>query len=331
MELIIDDRERAVTPFISSYCEKNHIEYKIRRLEIGDYAICYKSYILIIIERKTWEDLSSSMRDGRKSNVNKLIDLREKTGCQIAYLIEGSLCPDDNLIISGIPSKYLQSHLDHLAFRDGIHMLYSIDQDNSANRLVNLLKNYLTIKPSIINKIDELTNDDNLENLDNLDSKEIIGASPNKEKLTERQISQINISELLLQCLPSIGSVLSNILSENNITILSLYNQINTIDEIARLKYPTGGTIGLKKAECIFNSKKILISDSIVNKKIQVKILSNIPLISKQTAEKILSITTIKDILEENINEDSLSMINKTEKTKLGKKAASNIIKYLVK
>ena len=93
MEIIVDDREKAVFPYLEDASHKYLIDYKIQRNEVGDYAICYKGYIMMIIERKTWEDLAASMRDGRKTNVQKLISVREKTGCQIAYLIEGNATP----------------------------------------------------------------------------------------------------------------------------------------------------------------------------------------------------------------------------------------------
>ena len=43
--------------------------------------------ILFVIERKTWTDLASSLRDGRKENNKKLLKIREETKCQLIYLI----------------------------------------------------------------------------------------------------------------------------------------------------------------------------------------------------------------------------------------------------
>ena len=146
MELIIDDREKHVIEFIDSASQKYKIKCTIKRLEIGDFAICYKNHILLIIERKTWKDLSASLRDGRKNNVEKLITLRNKTKCQIAYLIEGKIAYKPDYKIARIPYKNLRAHLDHLAFRDTIHMIQTGSVSDTASRLCELCQNFLTNK-----------------------------------------------------------------------------------------------------------------------------------------------------------------------------------------
>jgi ERCC4-type nuclease len=62
MEIIVDDREKAIIPYLEPQANKFVIPYKVQRNEVGDYAIVYKGYILMIIERKTWVDLASSFR-----------------------------------------------------------------------------------------------------------------------------------------------------------------------------------------------------------------------------------------------------------------------------
>lgn len=143
-KLIIDDRERSTFDDIKQVFGDKY-EYQITRLEVGDYAITYNGVIILIIERKTWVDLAASIRDGRKQNVTKLINLRNRTQCDVAYLIEGRAFPGSNAVFSRIPYTSLRAHLDHLAFRDNIHMLYCKDINGTANRLYELIKNYSTI------------------------------------------------------------------------------------------------------------------------------------------------------------------------------------------
>jgi len=310
MEIIVDDRERAVVPFLEDLSHNLHINYKIQHLTTGDYAICYNERIMIVFERKTYIDLAASLRDGRSANINKLITLRESTGCQICYLIEGPAFPNPDAMFSRMPYKNLRSHLDHLAFRDQVHMIYSKNQEHTAYRLFELAKNYATIKPSPFLNIST--------------------TNTNQNKLTEKQVSIVSIQEQLLRCLPGIGSIIATILAEESITLYGIYHSLYTAEQIARFKYTSGGSIGLAKAQKIFDSKKILISKSTVNKKIQIRILCTIPLISKQTAEKILSIIEFKDIMEKNVTIDILKDIERSPKSKLGTKAASNIIEKLV-
>jgi len=151
--IVADDRERKVTPHFTttiiqpkSLKFKANVEVKIERITTGDFAIITKDdlKIRIIIERKSWTDLSNSMNGNasgncRMDNHQKLLQLREATGCLIVYLIEGT-----KKINRGIPLRYMQSKLDHMVFRDGIQIVYTKNPIDSANRIMALAQNYLT-------------------------------------------------------------------------------------------------------------------------------------------------------------------------------------------
>ena len=362
MELIIDDREHAVITAIQKIHNNEMIPYKVKRLTVGDYAIVYKTYIILIIERKTWTDLAASIRDGREANVNKLSKTRDDTGCQLAYLIEGNPCPKSNKKYSKMPVKNLRAHLDHLAFRDGMHMIYSLDEMGSADRLFEIARNLFTVKPSILKEIDSLItnqtenksnqmdniqpNDtDNIDKLNNTnntdksnksdksdksDKSEQIPTGGNINKLTEKQANKLNIQEQLFKAFPCIGSVIATLLTENNISVMDIYNSTITADFIARLKYPTGNNIGLDKAKKICNIKKYLDDNNGDKyKKIQLKLLTSVPLISKKTAELIIEKITIKKIMNKQISLNDLKEL-KRDKSKLGIKASVNILTNLL-
>ena len=51
MNIIIDDRESAVIPFINIQKKANPgITFEVKRINIGDYALCHGSNIKAIIE-----------------------------------------------------------------------------------------------------------------------------------------------------------------------------------------------------------------------------------------------------------------------------------------
>ena len=313
MEIIVDDRERHVVPHLEDYSHKFNINYKVQRCQVGDYALAYKGYVLLILERKTWADLAASMRDGRKHNVKKLIAARESTNCQLAYLIEGDATPKPDKKFGRLPVKNLRAHLDHLAFRDGIHMIYSKDEAYTASRLFELAQNYLTMKETITE----------IDNMETSDEKNIL-----QEKTGSCDVA---IYEQILRCLPGVGSVLSALLSENNISLYSLYHELHSTEDIATIKYNTGAMIGMVKGKKIAEgTKKIIDSASTANDKVKIRILSTIPLISKATAVKILDAFSFADLLDGKVELDDLAAIKRTEKTKLGKKAAENIFKHLL-
>lgn len=380
MEIIVDDREKAIIPFLNELTAKYNIIYKVQRNQTGDYAIVYKENILLLIERKTWTDLAASMRDGRKENVKKLLNLREQTGCKIAYLIEGDATPSFTKKYGRLPIKNLRAHLDHLMFRDDIHILYSKNEEYTAERLFELAQNYLSTK-ELTKKLDnkalikhaedkhaEITDEIVGGALPNAQDAEYITAetisetqtitehttptttsttehtsttdtkptstteTPSENKAQEllkvKQNIELAIDQQILLCLPCVGSTTAPLLSENNVSLYSIYHNLHDCAYIANIKYTSGAVIGLSKA------KKITDLVSKINEvrytKTRTKILSSIPLISKKSAETILSQIKLTDILDETINAEDLANIKKTEKTKLGNAAASNIIKYLI-
>ena len=146
LELYIDDRERkcidACKQLSNNYID---IYYDIKRLLIGDFVI-YKNGVQAVFERKTWDDLASSIKDGRKYNIQKLLELKNETGCKLFYIIEGIPTP----FHQNIPLNNLQAHLNHLIWRDNIHILYSVSVDDTLHQLFKLCIHISTL--NITNK-----------------------------------------------------------------------------------------------------------------------------------------------------------------------------------
>ena len=137
------------------------------------------------------------------------------------------------------------------------------------------------------------------------------------DKLTEKQTKETDINMALLLCIPGIGFKTAEVLHSNNLTLYKIY-----------YKYIEYGKIGIKehKEKCIESFKK----DAKYNKDHNVKILSLIPQVSKKTAQLILTKTSLHNIFtQKKESEKLISEIKKTEKRKIGKIAAANIIKYL--
>ena len=428
MQVLIDDRERSVIQYVNKFSEKYHIDYKVKRMTTGDYAIVHGNQIIAIIERKTYADLSASFRDGRSNNKNKLLKLRSETSCIIIYLIEGPAFPDNNDLFGNIPYKHLLSHLDHLMLRDNIQIQTTFSPEHSAERIMQIAFNCTTIKPTIftdkyiskvIINIDDPENKDNtlqiemknstdgdIENEDHtllhelknneikndedkyrklpkpksiqdesyeekhpIDKHQLVkqdleqlptgGNEENNEQpnmpsststpststpstvdqnteqkaediLSKRQDSQININEYMLQLIPGVGNVLSSILSEANISLKKLILAEIEMDSIAKLKYNTGGSIGIIKAGKIIEACRMIAnSKSQVSNKIRIKILTAIPLISKNTAEKILSNIEFKTLFTDEQIYLAIQNIYKSTTNKIGLKASNNLKKYL--
>ncbi len=148
--IIIDHRESQVIPFLLDIAKGYGFTTSVKSLNVGDYAILINNKIICIIERKTWKDIAASFKDGRKGNIAKLRGLREDTGCRIIYMMEGVVRNKSPTAITEY--KRSVSHLDHLMIRDNVHVMYSKDSLDTAQKLCNLSKNISTLDSSVLKK-----------------------------------------------------------------------------------------------------------------------------------------------------------------------------------
>ena len=91
MRIIIDNRERGLIPIIQSLNkdENFNIQIDVETLDIGDIIIKDGESEKIIIERKTYNDLASSLRDGRYREQSFRLNNVNIHNHNIVYLIEG--------------------------------------------------------------------------------------------------------------------------------------------------------------------------------------------------------------------------------------------------
>ena len=299
--IIVDDRERAIFPYLEQPAKASQISYEIRRINVGDYAICCDKQIKMIIERKTWEDLAASFRDGRKANVAKLISARQETGCILTYLIEGPACPRPNALFGRIPINNLRAHLDHLALRDNIHIIYSSDLAYSGMRLFELAKNMRSLTPrtepnSEPNTISQTPPCVTLGEPNTISQtlpcatlgKPQTPVLSNIEVLQTTRHSAVNIQIQMLQCLPAVGSIVGPLLYSFNITI----KQIMTLkpDEfMAKFNnaiYPDGRSL-----------KKVIAKlCQPISLKTATRIIECIPSMSRANAGALLQVIEFSDL-----------------------------------
>jgi ERCC4-type nuclease len=309
MEIIIDDRERAITDIIKSVDFPPNITYKITRINIGDYNILYNGVILFSIERKTWKDLSASIKDGRKNNINKMIDLRKETNCRLIYIMEGKT-PSIDSKVSNIPYKNLLSHLDHIMIRDNIYVLHSNDKKGTIMRLISLIQNFITIKPSLL-PCDNTING---------------GENDILNKLKQITIpTDVSIIYKIWCCLPYITEKTAFLFIEGGYHISDLILGKIPKDIIYSLK--SDNYIIGNKSEKIWKYSRITIE----NKKYFINMITQIRGISKKTAVIIYDTISFESLLNNEITINQLKDIKKTEKLKLGQKMADNIFKFFIK
>ena len=173
IELIIDKREQKILEVLK--------DSKSEVLDIGDiqYINTETSKIVCIVERKTLDDLSSSIMDGRyKEQKSRLL----ASGHKIVYLLEGVTKNKH-----GIPYNTLISASLNMQFRDRITVIRTKDLHETINILV-LLKDKLKI-------FDDEEQNDNKN----------IRYDPNIQKVKKNNITKQSVYKAQLSCIPGIS------------------------------------------------------------------------------------------------------------------------------
>lgn len=92
IKIIIDNREKKLIPIIKSLNSDYDYNYEIvvDKLDIGDIIIKKDEEEVMIIERKSYSDLASSLRDGRYQEQSFRLNSIALHNHNIVYLIEGN-------------------------------------------------------------------------------------------------------------------------------------------------------------------------------------------------------------------------------------------------
>ena len=227
MKIIVDNRETALYERLMLINSKDSsIIIQCDVLTIGDVIIKNdQDETCIIIERKTYQDLLSSIRDGRyEEQSHRLINSSGIHTHNIMYLIEGimtsiTLPTDKSLIYSAITS------INHYK---GMSIFHTPNVSESGDFILAMaIKFERNIKskkiPCFKNKI---PNQDNQE-IDITTTTPIIPhyASVVK-KVKKENVTPENIGEIILCQIPSISSITAVAIMEKYISINNLLNEI---------------------------------------------------------------------------------------------------------
>jgi len=151
--LIADSRERNVHSFLDA--EFQEYAYLIKQVTTADYLICRapprgsagEPAVLAAIERKTLTDFAASFTDGRHENVKKLRALREQTGCQLYYFVEGPAFPSPSRRFARIPYANIQAAITKLMMRDGVFVVQTENESHTAKRLADFVRAFDAERP----------------------------------------------------------------------------------------------------------------------------------------------------------------------------------------
>jgi len=279
------------------------------QMTTGDYAIvdAETDQIKVVIERKTWPDLAATLRTpSRKANHQKLLQLREETGCTVVYMIEGKAFPASTRKIGRIPVKSLVAHLDHVMIRDGCHVIQTRDAENTAERILALARNTTTIEgfyPPVVDGGDDVVE---------------------SELLTRRIRKTTEAIWADVWC--TMHSITTNtylVLVNAGLGLGDIVGGVAEVDVIAELQFPSGTRIGSTRA------RKITGVVNQENADVHTKMLAAITGVTKPVAQKILEVFPIFDIIAGEVQPSELAEIRRNGNRRLGLAVANRIVEVL--
>lgn len=138
----IDNREpeklkKEITENAKNNNEKLNYEVVTKNLELGDFVLRNaENNILVIIERKSLNDLLASVKDSRYyEQCNRLKDL-EFPSNKIYFIIEGNL---DKLSKNSVEYKTVYSCIFSISYKNGFSILFTKDLDDTIKMLYEFI------------------------------------------------------------------------------------------------------------------------------------------------------------------------------------------------
>jgi ERCC4-type nuclease len=252
MIIKIDNRERELIKLCKHYLEISpaykDIEIVVEPLPIGDIIICENTDEKIIIERKSLNDLSCSIKDGRYEEQSYRLNGLNHHNHNIIYLVEGDV-NKLNVFKDRTDKTMLYSAMFSLNYYKGFSVFRSINIEESALIICNMAykikksnkKAFYSNQPiqsiqEILKTPDSASVIDLTENLNEdkiQDNQEISNPENDIEycsvvkKVKKDNITPENIGEIMLCQIPGISSVTAIAIMKEFKTIQNLIFKMN--------------------------------------------------------------------------------------------------------
>lgn len=206
--LEIDYREKSLKDYFEN---KNYCN--IVNLDLGDIILKYNNNIILLIERKTAEDLGASIRDGRHKEQKYRIKNSNLDSKNILFVIEGEL---KDMKHGKIDKKTLQGSIINTMFRDGYKVYRTENVEETIYFIERLIDKVKKDKKCIANLVEEIT----CQNVDYIDTKILA----KKKCLTPEVYNQM----VLLQ-IPGVSKIFVETIMKKYTSIKKIINEYDNL------------------------------------------------------------------------------------------------------
>lgn len=252
-----------------------NIQLITESLPIGDIIINDGKEDNIYIERKSVNDLLSSIKDGRYEEQSYRLNGLNHHNHNIVYLIEGDVNKVNRFKAdTGVEKLTLYSAMFSLNYFKGFSVFRSYSLDETANIICNMaykIGKDLTKKPYFQNKVETIEAVNTTENGEKSNNNHIESEQPSEKdyigvikKVKKDNITPDNIGEIMLCQIPGISSVTSIAIMEKFKTIPNLIKELENNNECLKdLSYTnTKGQVRKISKTSLLNVKKFLLQNS---------------------------------------------------------------------
>ena len=274
IQLQIDVREQEliqqIQHLISTIPSFKDLELKIETLPLGDILLGTQEETMVLIERKSINDLIASIKDGRYEEQSYRLNGLNHPNHNILYLVEGDLNKMNRFRDTRMEKLTLYSAIFSLNYTKGFSVIRTFSMEESAificNSAVKLKKNILENKRGYYQLNTESTKPFTLPP-DHKESETQEKEGSDKDyvsvvkKTKKENITPDNMAEIMLCQIPGISSVTALAIMEKYPTLYDLLQVLQeNPDCLKDVCYQTekGQTRKINKT-CIENIRKYLL------------------------------------------------------------------------
>lgn len=269
MNLYVDNREKSLYSLlmafnfanqsetngetVEKYHESDNLNVEIKKLELGDIVLCDENNtILLLFERKSINDLASSLYDKRYQEQSSRLSSFSVDNHNIIYIIEGNI---DNIYKKkgNINTQTLRTCVVSLNLKKGFSIMKTYSMDDTARWILayayKVIKDKTLCEKIVIEnsiktseKTSETTNASDTENT-KCDDETNIPQQTHLKHLSKQTkssfITKETINTMMLSVIPTVSTTIASTILETFITVEKLVATLREDENVLNNIYIT--------------------------------------------------------------------------------------------